>query len=252
MVVGLVGSGSIARSLALGWGEPVLCTDAGSGRARDLAEELGGEALGSNAELADRADLVVLCHKPSQLEAVAGEVSPAAKAIASVLAGRSLADLQAAYPDRPVFRLMPSKAVEMRRGLICFTPTAGASPELESQVLELFGRLGTLVSLPEPLMDPATALAGAGPAYLALVAEALTDGAVRQGFAAEQAATIVTETLAGTAELLHARQHDALAVRREIASPGGFTERGLSALETAGVRGAFADALEAAVGERTP
>lgn len=250
MVVGLVGSGSIARSLALGWGEPVLCTDAGSGRAGALAEEVGGEALDSNAELADRADLVVLCHKPSQLEAVAGEAA-AARAVASVLAGRSLADLQAAYPDRPVFRLMPSKAVEMRRGVICFTPTPGASPQLESKVVELFGRLGTLLSLPEPLMDPATALAGAGPAYLALVAEALRDGAVRQGFPAEQAATIVTETLAGTAELLRARQHDTLALRQEIASPGGFTERGLTALERAGVRGAFADALAAAVGERT-
>jgi phosphoglycerate dehydrogenase-like enzyme len=57
--IGLVGSGNIARALALGWGEPVLCTDSGSGRAQELAALVGGQAVGSNRELAERADLVV-------------------------------------------------------------------------------------------------------------------------------------------------------------------------------------------------
>src|SRR5436305_11753768 len=66
MRVGLVGAGNMARALARGWGDPVLCSDGGSGRARALAEELGGEAV-SSATLAERADLVVLCHKPAQV-----------------------------------------------------------------------------------------------------------------------------------------------------------------------------------------
>ena len=72
MQVGLIGAGNMARALARGWGDPVLVSDARSGRARELARELGGEAFDSNAEVADRADLVVLCHKPAQLGDVVG------------------------------------------------------------------------------------------------------------------------------------------------------------------------------------
>jgi pyrroline-5-carboxylate reductase len=83
MVVGLIGAGNMARALALGWGDPVLCSDAGSGRAHQLAQELGGEALEGNIDVARRADLVVLCHKPHQLQAVAAEIAGEAKAVAS-------------------------------------------------------------------------------------------------------------------------------------------------------------------------
>ena len=89
MKVGLIGAGNMARALARGWGEPVLATDAGSGRAATLAEELGGEAARSNADLAAAADVVVLAHKPAQLAEVAGEVAPAARAVVSLLARTS-------------------------------------------------------------------------------------------------------------------------------------------------------------------
>ena len=80
MQVGFIGAGNMARALARGWGDPVLCTDSGSGRARRLAEELGGEAVASNRELAERADLVILAHKPAQLAEVAWEAAGSAKA----------------------------------------------------------------------------------------------------------------------------------------------------------------------------
>ncbi|MBV8218385.1 MAG: NAD(P)-binding domain-containing protein, partial [Solirubrobacterales bacterium] len=86
----------MARALARGWGDPVLVSDSGSGRAKALADELGGEAL-SNVEVADRADLVVLCHKPAQFKAVAAEIAGHAKAVASVLSGVHVAELRGAY-----------------------------------------------------------------------------------------------------------------------------------------------------------
>src|SRR5689334_1951488 len=115
MQLGLIGAGNMARAMARGWGDPVLCSDHGSGRARALAEELGGEALESNRAVAERADLVVLCHKPGQLELVASEIAPAVKAVASVLGGVTTAQLQAAYPGVPVVALMPNTPVEVRR-----------------------------------------------------------------------------------------------------------------------------------------
>src|SRR5918997_20390 len=104
MQVGFIGAGNMARALAWGWGDPVLCTDSGSGRAQALADELGGEALASNRELAERADLVILAHKPAQLAEVAAEIAGTAKAVVSVLASTTQADLRAAYPGTPVLR----------------------------------------------------------------------------------------------------------------------------------------------------
>src|SRR6185437_4403435 len=87
MQVGLIGAGNMARAMARGWGEPVLCSDGGSGRAKQLARELGGKALRSNRAVADRSDLIVLCHKPAQFLSIARELRGHARAVASVLAG---------------------------------------------------------------------------------------------------------------------------------------------------------------------
>ncbi|HEV3128764.1 MAG TPA: NAD(P)-binding domain-containing protein, partial [Solirubrobacteraceae bacterium] len=177
MQVGLIGAGNMARALARGWGDPVLCSDSGSGRARQLAEELGGEAV-SNLEVARRADLVILCHKPRQLDRVAGETAGQAKAVASVLGGVRIASLRQAYPGVPVIRLMPNTPVEVRRGVTCYAAAADVDPGLERQVVELLERVGTVVDLAEDQLDGVTALTGVGPAYDALLVEAQVDAAV--------------------------------------------------------------------------
>ena len=237
----------MARALARGWGDPVLCSDQGSGRAAALVEELGGEALETNVAVAERADLVVLCHKPAGLDSVAEEIAGVARAVASVLGATPTGRLENAYPGTPVFRMMPNTAVEVRRGIVCYTPSAGVDPSLEAGVIALFARLGRVVSLDERYIEAATAVMGVGPAYQALLAEAQVDAAVRHGLKPELAAELVVETMGGTAALLVARDYDTLAVRREVTSPGGSTARGLAALERAGVRGAFQDAMDAVV-----
>jgi pyrroline-5-carboxylate reductase len=247
MQVGLIGAGNMARALARGWGDPLLVSDSGSGRAKALAEELGGEALDSNVAVADRADLIVLCHKPAQWLPVAQELRGHAKAVASVLSGVDTGALRQEY-GVPVFRFMPNTPVEVRRGVVCYSPERDVDAVLEAQVLELFGRLGTVINVPERLMPACGAVVGVGPAYQALLVEAQVDAAVRHGLAAGLAGRLVAETMAGTAALLNTRDYDTLAVRREVASPGGTTARGLAALERAGVRPAFQDAMDAVVG----
>ncbi len=243
MQVGLIGAGNMARALARGWGEPMLVSDSGSGRSAALVAELGGEAL-SNAEVAERADVVVLCHKPYQLNQVAAEVSGKAKCVASVLGGIAVSNLREAYPDMPVFRFEPNTPVEVRRGVICYA-TPDDPPEREAELLALFGRLGTVVKLPERLMQAAGAVTGVGPAYQALLVEAQVDAAVRYGLDARTAAELVLETMLGSAELIRKRDCDTLAVRREVTSPAGTTARGLEALERHGVRTAFQAAFDA-------
>lgn len=253
MQIGLIGCGNMARAMARGWGRPVLCADPIADRARALAEELGGEALASNAELAARAELIVLCHKPAQLAAVAAEVGPGDTPVASILAVTPLTALRDAYPGRAVYRFLPSLPVEVREGAVVQAAGPGLlsdeanppSATVDEEVVALFSELGTLVVLDDALIDVAMGLMSCAPAYVALVAEAQIDAGVRRGIPALQGAELVVQTLAGTAELLRRRNYDTMAVRREVSSPGGLTARGVDALERAGLRKAFSDALDA-------
>lgn len=240
----------MARALARGWGRPVLCADPVAARADALVAELGGERLADNAEVARRADLVVLCHKPAQLKAVADEVAPHAKSVASILAATPLQALRDAYPDKPVYRFIPSLPVEVRQGAVVqAADPAGEGSQLDAAVAGLFAELGTLVVLDDALVDVAMGLMSCAPAYVALVAEAQIDAGVRRGIPAAQGAELVVQTLAGTAELLRRRGYDTMAIRREVSSPGGLTARGLDALERGGIRAAFSDALDAVLGD---
>jgi pyrroline-5-carboxylate reductase len=114
-------------------------------------------------------------------------------------------------------------------------------------VVELFERVGVVVRVDEPLIEPAMALMSCGPAFLALVAEAMVDAGVRHGLQPADAALMAVETMAGTAAVLRAGGHDTAGLRRRVTSPGGSTARGLEALERGGVRAAFYDAVSAVV-----
>jgi pyrroline-5-carboxylate reductase len=246
MEIGLIGCGNMARALARGWGRPLVCSDPVAERAQALAAEVGGEALADNAAVAARADLLVLCHKPAQLRAVAAELAPHARgAVASILAATPLAALREAYAQRAVYRFIPSLPVEVRQGAVVQAAGEAQDPVQDAQVAGLFAELGTLVVLDDALVDVAMGLMSCAPAYVALVAEAQIDAGVRRGIPSAQGAQLVVQTLAGTAELLRVRGNDTMAVRREVASPGGLTARGLDALERGGLRAAFSNALDA-------
>src|SRR5687768_13280652 len=137
MKLGLIGAGNMASALARGIGEPVLVADIDEAKARALAEELGGEAVASNAELAERADAVVLCHKPKQLGEVAAEVSGRASVVISILAATTTEQLESAYPGVPVYRFIPNMPAEVQRGVLCYTPGSRAGEGPEDLVLEL-------------------------------------------------------------------------------------------------------------------
>lgn len=230
----------MAAAMARGWrgaAERMLFSDSGSGRARALAEELGG-AVGSNSEIAAEADFVVVAVKPAKLEEVAPELQ-GAKRVVSILAAVSLARLQEAFPGAETLRVMPNVGVEVGRGVLCVVGEAAAETR---RMLDL---LGHVVELPDEDFDEATAIMGCAPAYLALAVEALADAGADAGLDPELARELVVETTAGTAELLRVR-HPA-DVRRAVASPGGSTEAGLEALDREGAAEAFAAAVEASL-----
>jgi pyrroline-5-carboxylate reductase len=241
MIIGFCGSGNMAAAMARGWEghvDGLLFTDSGSGRAAALAAEVGGQALGSNRDLAERADVVVLAVKPAALDAAAAELGDAV-VVVSLLGATPVERLRDAFPGAEVVRVMPNVATEVRRGVLC---VAG---DPQPAVRDLLAQLGRVFELPDAQFDAATAVMGCSPAYLALAVEALADAGAEAGLDPGLARELVVETAAGTAELLELR--DPAAVRRAVASPGGSTEAGLEALEREGAGEAFAAAVRASL-----
>ncbi len=147
---------------------------------------------------------------------------------------------------------MPNTPVEVGCGVVLFATGDGVGPELEAELIALLERLGSVVPTAEREMGDRRLDHSVGPAYQALLVEAQVDAAVRHGLAPALASRLVLETMTGTAALLAAREGDTLAVRREVTSPAGSTARGLDALERAGIRSAFSDAMDRVQGTRAP
>jgi pyrroline-5-carboxylate reductase len=248
MKLGLIGAGNMASALARGIGEPVLVYDVDEAKASALAQELGGEAVVSNAELAERADVLVLCHKPKQLDEVASEVEGRASVVVSILAATSTEKISAAYPGASIYRFIPNIPAEVRRAVLCYVPGPGAGDGPEDEILELMGRTGTVIRLDdEPLIEPAMALMACGPGFMALVAESFAEAGAAHGLDPADAMRMVVETMGGTADYLAQHGYDGPALRTRVATPGGTTERGLIALEEHGLRDVTRAAVDAVV-----
>jgi pyrroline-5-carboxylate reductase len=248
MRLGLIGAGNMASALARGIGEPVLVHDVDAAKAQALAEELGGEAVGSNAELAERADVLVLCHKPKQLDEVAAEVGGHAKVVVSILAATTTEQLSAAYPGASIYRFIPNMNMDVGRGVLCYVQGPRASEGPEDEILALMGRAGAVIRLDEePLIEPAMALMSCGPAFMALVAESFAEAGAAHGLDPDDAMRMVVETMGGTADYLAAHGYDGPALRTRVATPGGVTEKGLITLEERGLRDACRAAVDTVV-----
>jgi pyrroline-5-carboxylate reductase len=248
MRLGLIGAGNMASALARGIGEPVLVYDVDTAKARALADELGGEAVGSNAELAERADALVLCHKPRQLEEVASEVAGRARVVVSILAATTTEQVSAAYPGASIYRFIPNMNTEVRRGVLCYVPGPGASEGPEDEILALMGRAGAVIALDdEPLIEPAMALMSCGPAFMAFVAESFAEAGAAHGLDPDDAMRMVVETMGGTADYLARHDYDGPELRARVATPGGVTEKGLITLEERGLRDVCRAAVDTVV-----
>ncbi len=181
---------------------------------------------------------VLLCVKPGNIAAVGQQLRGRAEILYSVLAGVTLQTLRSHIDALSTVRAMPNLAATVGRSMTTLTGDASRADEAAG----LFGAIGTTLWVgSEKELDIATALAGSGPAYLALVAEALADGAVREGLRRDDAMALMRGLFAGFGELI-GQQHPAL-LKDGVMSPGGTTAAGYGALEEAAVRNAFIQAI---------
>ncbi len=206
-----------------------------------------GLAVSTDARAAWASPVVLLAVKPQQLEAVAAAVPPEGSGLLiSVLAGVTLERLQRLLPAWRCVRAVPNTPALVRQGLTGLAFAAEVSSEERAWVRQLFALVGEVAELPEPQLDAFLALTSSGPAFVALVAEAMADGAVAAGLPRVLAQHLAHRTLAGTAALLHEQELHPGMLKDMVSSPGGTTIAGLRHLERQGLRSALIEAVVAA------
>ena len=184
---------------------------------------------------------IILCVKPANVEEVSKQLQGKAEVIYSVLAGTSIEKLKANFKTTAVVRSMPNLAASVQRSMTTLT----GDEAFKNEAIEILGTIGETRWLSsEKELDIATALAGSGPAYLALIAEALADGAVKQGLKRDDAMAIMRGLFGGFGELIQGI-HPAL-LKDGVMSPGGTTAAGYSAMEDGNTRSTCMQAIERA------
>jgi pyrroline-5-carboxylate reductase len=243
---GRMGEALVGGLLAAGWSAAELAVvEALPDRRDQLAAQLGGVAILSEAAPASGAVIAV---KPGDVDtAVSAAVAAGAERILSIAAGVTLDHLQGvAGASARVVRSMSNTPALVGAGASAIAGGDGTTSDDLDWAESILGAVGLVVRVSEPQLDAVTGLSGSGPAYVFLVAEALTEAGVLVGLTRDVAAALVIQTLLGSATLLAGSDDGPEALRAAVTSPGGTTAAGIRALEQAGVRSAFIDAVVAA------
>ena len=184
---------------------------------------------------------LILCVKPANIKTMKTMINGKAKSLYSVLAGTSIELLKENIDADNYVRAMPNLAANIKKSMTTLTGELTCKEE----AIDIFNSIGyTLWVSSEKELNIATALAGSGPAYLALIAEALTDGAVKQGLKRDDAITLMRGLFSGFGEVIQ-DTHPAI-LKDSVMSPGGTTAAGYSAMEENGVRYGCIKAIEMA------
>jgi pyrroline-5-carboxylate reductase len=252
--VAILGAGTIGESLLRGllsggWREPgeIVATVRDEDRARELAERHGIEVTLSNAEAVGGARLVVIAVKPQDFDTLLGEIGGVLtpeQTVLSVAAAIPTAAIEARIAEAvPVVRAMPNAPATVHEGIAGICAGAHADDEHLQLAEEALSHLGPVVRVAERYMDAVTAVSGSGPAYFALLAEAMIEAGILLGLSREISTQLVVQTMFGTAKLLRDEHIHPVELREMVTSPGGTTIRAIRELERAGVRAAFLNAI---------
>jgi pyrroline-5-carboxylate reductase len=194
------------------------------------------------------AKTVILAIKPQILDSVATKLSIDERflpLIISILAGVTLQRLESAFTGCPVVRVMPNTPATVGAAMSAIAIGENVTAEQIESVQQIFSAVGEIVTIPESLMDGVTGLSGSGPAYVAMMIEALADGGVAVGLPRAIAQQLAIQTVFGTAKLIQETNIHPAELKDRVSSPGGTTIAGVAALEKAGFRSAAIEAVKA-------
>jgi len=247
-----MGEALISRLLSLGKfsADEIVVGDPTEARRTFLVNTYGVRAIADNRAALSEADSVLVAVKPQIFNAVVPDLTWAANQhtalLLSIMAGVPIAALETAAPGWPVVRAMPNTPATVGAGVTAIAPGQAATTDHLQQARSIFEAVGTVVEVPESLINAVTGLSGSGPGYIAIVIEALADGGVAAGLPRAIALQLAIQTVRGTAELLHTTDMHPAVLKDRVTSPGGTTITGIAQLEAAGVRSALIEAVQAA------
>jgi pyrroline-5-carboxylate reductase len=255
MKLAALGTGKLGGAILRGWARAGLVSpaelavpDRASGRA--LATELGARVLGSNAEVVQGAELLLLAVKPYQLVPVLTEVHAALAPgclVLSVAAGVSTQTLEAVLPQgQPVLRVLPNTPAQLGASASAFCRGRFATEAHAAKVVALFSALGLCVEVAESQMDAVVGVAASGVAFVYLFLEALTDGGVRMGLPRPIARQLAAQTLVGAGQMALETGLHPMELKDAVTTPAGTTMAGIAVLESAAFRGTVMEAVRAA------
>jgi pyrroline-5-carboxylate reductase len=244
LIKGLCSSGSRQPS-------EIVATDIHPERLQAIAELCGVATSSSNREAVKDAGLIVIAVKPQDLAALAEEIGDqltSDQTLLSVAAAVRTVEIERHLPPGiPVVRAMPNTPATVLEAMTGIAPGAHAGEESMTLADEVLSAVGAVVRVHEEALDAVTAVSGSGPAYFALLAEAMIEAGILLGLARDISTKLVVQTMFGTAKLLRDTGIHPVELRENVTSPGGTTIRAIRELERAGVRAAFLNAIQAAM-----
>jgi pyrroline-5-carboxylate reductase len=243
LVSGLIRAGGRAK-------DEIMTTARHEERARELAERHGVAATLSNPEAAGWARTLVLTVKPQDMEGLLDQVGGSITVdhlVITFAAGIRTSFIEARVPDGvAVVRVMSNVPVLVDEAMSVVSPGAHAEDKHLAVAEELLSYVGRVIRLPEVQQDAVTATSGSGPAYFALLAEAMIDACILLGLSRDVATDLIVQTMLGSAKMLRDTGKHPVEIREMVTSPGGTTIAAIRQLEQAGVRAAFLNAIDAA------
>jgi pyrroline-5-carboxylate reductase len=254
----IIGTGKIGEALikglcASGWRKPseIVAADIHSERLQAIKELCGVETSESNRDAVKDAALIVIAVKPQDLPGLLqeiGDLVSSEQTVLSVVAAVRTASIEKHFrANVPVIRAMPNTPATVQEGMAGICAGAHAGDEHLALAEEVLAHLGAVVRVHEEDMDAVTAVSGSGPAYFALLAEAMIEAGILLGLSREVSTQLVVQTMFGTAKLLRDEHIHPVELRENVTSPGGTTIRAIRELERAGIRAAFLNAIQAAM-----
>ncbi|MEL7667446.1 MAG: pyrroline-5-carboxylate reductase [Actinomycetota bacterium] len=253
----IIGGGRMGEAIAAGLvssgalGADRIVVAEPSEQRREVFVRQGISAVADGHEVGGDAEIVLLAVKPQVIDAVlahmADEITPGALVV-SIAVGVSTSRLEALVrPGTPVVRVMPNTPTMVGEGMAVVSGGSAASSDDVERVRALFEAVGQAVVIAEQAQDAAAAISGSGPAYAAMIVDALARAGVRQGLTRGIAQMLAVQTLRGTMELLARTGMHPEELVDAVTSPGGTTIAAVEALEAGGLRTAVSEAVSAAV-----
>jgi pyrroline-5-carboxylate reductase len=253
---GVMGEALLSRLIVRGiyQSSEVIVSEPLSSRLDFLKQQYDVAVTTDNSQVFTEAkEVVFLAVKPQVFSAIAQELADIdilnrehLPLIISILAGVPLSQLEAAFVQLPVIRAMPNTPATVGAGVTAICSGAYTRSKHNQIAQQVFSAVGEVVEVSEALMDAVTGLSGSGPAYVALMVEALADGGVAAGLPRAIANQLALQTVLGTAKLLEATKMHPAELKDRVTSPGGTTIAGIAKLEQAGFRSALIEAVKAA------